>query len=213
MPQASGVRPQRFQQMGGPRAQNMMPGGSFGSNMHSRPGAGARRFQNTRPVGGQQPGAGQQGRGGAANRGASAGGKGGPRPMSYSGTAAVAGVPPTGASRPQVVNGAAAAAPAPGSGPVAPASSQGKADGSLPLDMKALTSASAAEQKQILGEYLFMKIHKVQPEQAGKITGMLLEIDNAEIVHMLESEESLKAKIDEAVDVLKAHQATSEQSG
>lgn len=33
------------------------------------------------------------------------------------------------------------------------------------------------------------------PELAGKITGMLLEIDNSELVHMLEHQESLKGKV------------------
>lgn len=30
---------------------------------------------------------------------------------------------------------------------------------------------------------------------AGKITGMLLEIDNSDLLHMLEHQESLKAKV------------------
>ena len=37
------------------------------------------------------------------------------------------------------------------------------------------------------------------------ITGMLLEIDNSELVHMLEHQESLKSKVEEAVAVLQAH--------
>ncbi len=51
------------------------------------------------------------------------------------------------------------------------------------------------EQKQMLGDRLFPLIQQMQPELAGKITGMLLEIDNTELLHMLESRESLKAKV------------------
>ena len=40
---------------------------------------------------------------------------------------------------------------------------------------------------------------------AGKITGMLLEIDNAELLHMLESPAALQGKVEEAVTVLQAH--------
>lgn len=39
------------------------------------------------------------------------------------------------------------------------------------------------------------------------ITGMLLEIDNSELIHMLESLESLRSKVDEVAAVLQAHQA------
>jgi len=71
----------------------------------------------------------------------------------------------------------------------------------------ALASAQPQEAKQMLGERLFPLIQQTHPELAGKITGMLLEIDNAELLHMLESREALNAKVDEAVNVLKAHQA------
>ena len=47
----------------------------------------------------------------------------------------------------------------------------------------------------MLGERLFPLIQRMQPELAGKITGMLLEIDNTELLHMLESHDSLKAKV------------------
>ncbi|KAF6020755.1 hypothetical protein EB796_020911 [Bugula neritina] len=67
--------------------------------------------------------------------------------------------------------------------------------GQEPLTAPMLASAPPAEQKQMLGERLFPMIADMHPELAGKITGMLLEIDNAELLHMLESRESLKAKV------------------
>ena len=53
---------------------------------------------------------------------------------------------------------------------------------------------------------VFVFLQRMYPELAGKVTGMLLEIDNSELVHMLEHHESLKGKVDEAVAVLQAHQ-------
>ena len=50
--------------------------------------------------------------------------------------------------------------------------------------MNALGAAPAGQQKQMLGEALYPKIHEMQPELAGKITGMLLEMDNAELINL-----------------------------
>ncbi|XP_045448192.1 polyadenylate-binding protein 1-A [Melitaea cinxia] len=79
--------------------------------------------------------------------------------------------------------------------------------GQEPLTATMLAAAPLQEQKQMLGERLFPLIQRMHPDLAGKITGMLLEIDNSELLHMLEHAESLKAKVDEAVAVLQAHQA------
>lgn len=73
------------------------------------------------------------------------------------------------------------------------------------IDPSVLAAASASEQKQMLGERLFPIIQKVYPDYAGKVTGMLLEIDNAELLLLLDSPEQLKSKMDEAVTVLKKH--------
>lgn len=79
--------------------------------------------------------------------------------------------------------------------------------GQDPLTASMLAQAPPQEQKQMLGERLFPLIQHMHQDLAGKITGMLLEIDNSELLHMLESQESLKLKVDEAVAVLQAHQA------
>jgi polyadenylate-binding protein len=58
------------------------------------------------------------------------------------------------------------------------------------------------EQKQMLGEVIYMRIASTEPELAGKITGMLLEMDNLELLHLLESQEAMAAKVTEALVVL-----------
>lgn len=45
------------------------------------------------------------------------------------------------------------------------------------------------------GERLYPLIYNTHTQLAGKITGMLLEIDNSELLLMLESPESLNAKV------------------
>ena len=67
--------------------------------------------------------------------------------------------------------------------------------GQEPLTASMLASAPPSEQKQMLGERLFPLIQSMFPDLAGKITGMLLEIDNSELVHMLEHKESLTSKV------------------
>lgn len=52
------------------------------------------------------------------------------------------------------------------------------------IDMAALSAAPPSQQKQILGEALYPKIHDQQPELAGKITGMLLEMENSELLSL-----------------------------
>ncbi|NXG55731.1 EPAB protein, partial [Hemiprocne comata] len=81
--------------------------------------------------------------------------------------------------------------------------------GQEPLTASMLAAAPPQEQKQMIaGERLYPLIHEMHPSLAGKITGMLLEIDNSELLLLLESPDSLRAKIEEAVAVLQAHQAT-----
>ncbi|KNC79589.1 polyadenylate-binding protein 1 [Sphaeroforma arctica JP610] len=77
--------------------------------------------------------------------------------------------------------------------------------GQEPLTSSMLAQASPEDQTQMLGERLYPMIASQHPEQAGKITGMLLEMDKSELLHLLESREALNQKVDEAVAVLQAH--------
>nr|KAF6320637.1 poly(A) binding protein cytoplasmic 3 [Pipistrellus kuhlii] len=79
--------------------------------------------------------------------------------------------------------------------------------GSRCLIASTLASASPENQKKMLGEWLFPLIQALQPALARKVTGMLLEMDNSELLLLLEYPESLCAKVEEAVAVLEACQA------
>ncbi len=74
------------------------------------------------------------------------------------------------------------------------------------LTAQALAAASPEAQKNMIGERLYPLIHDAQPKLAGKITGMLLEMDNGELLHLLESPDALSSKIYEACGVLETHQ-------
>jgi len=50
------------------------------------------------------------------------------------------------------------------------------------IDLNQISAAPPQQQKQLLGEVLYPKIHEQQPELAGKITGMLLEMENQELM-------------------------------
>ena len=60
----------------------------------------------------------------------------------------------------------------------------------------------------MLGENLYPLVDKLEHEHAAKVTGMLLEMDQTEVLHLLESPDALRAKVAEAMDVLRnvAHQ-------
>ncbi|KAJ7632677.1 polyadenylate binding protein [Roridomyces roridus] len=76
------------------------------------------------------------------------------------------------------------------------------APGAPELTAAALANVSPMEQKQMLGEVIYMKIANSQPEVAGKITGMLLEMDNNELLHLLENPDAMDGKVNEALAVL-----------
>lgn len=120
------------------------------------------------------------------------------------------GVPAPASQRPPLKSGYAGAAARPpppaGSGPTASAPAAvvpGGADQAVTT--ATLASLPAEQQKQLLGERLYPGVQGINQELAGKVTGMLLEMDNAEILLLLESNEALGSKVNEAIMVLKSH--------
>nr|XP_021491999.1 polyadenylate-binding protein 1-like [Meriones unguiculatus] len=85
--------------------------------------------------------------------------------------------------------------------------------GHQPLTVSMLAAVPLHEQKQMIGERLYSLIHNACAPLTGKITGMLLEMDNLELLLLLESPESLHAKIEEAVAVLQAHKEMESAEG
>lgn len=162
---------------GGPNAQQMPP-------MYMPPGMAPGAFPPyMNPQYLQLAQAAQQAMGGRGGRGA------GPMaPMPGMPQAQMAGVPggirgaqgfPQGAGRGGMPQGRPGQPPMPGF-------PQGgrPAAGPAGVDMTTLSSAPPGQQKQMLGEALYPKIHEMQPELAGKITGMLLEMDNSELINL-----------------------------
>lgn len=60
---------------------------------------------------------------------------------------------------------------------------------------------------QILGNKLYALVEQLERDHAGKVTGMLLEMDKAEILQLLRSPEALRAKVREAMAVLQRTKA------
>jgi polyadenylate-binding protein len=126
------------------------------------------------------------------------------RPGQVNGVRPPTGAPGTGRSPVGAPQGLPAGAIPRGSMPVRPQQQAGADAAQQPARLTAasLARASPSEQKQMLGEALYPLIHESQPDLAGKITGMLLEMDNSELLHLIESAPALQEKVDEALRVL-----------
>ncbi|KAF5358000.1 hypothetical protein D9756_001517 [Leucocoprinus leucothites] len=120
-----------------------------------------------------------------------------PRPGPQGAPAPGRAPPPAGAP---VAGGRSDCCPAwrPRTATAAPAAAESPAT----ITAEQLAAVSPMEQKQMLGEVIYMRIVATQPELAGKITGMLLEMDNNELLALLESEKAMTDKVSEALKVL-----------
>jgi len=65
-----------------------------------------------------------------------------------------------------------------------------------------MSGMNERDQKQLLGEQIFRKVEKINAELAGKITGMLIGMDTADLMRMIESEDFLREKVNEGIQVL-----------
>lgn len=183
----------QFAQRGQPYQQ--MPPYGANPNMHMGPGVPQQGQRNNRRNNQRQQGPG--GRGGQQNMRQQAPQNGQPRQQQQQ-------QQPNIKFNPQARN-QPAGAPAPM--PPAPAPEPAVVAGALPaLTPATLAAADEPMQKNMIGERLYPLIAQSQPDLAGKITGMLLEMDNSELLHLLESPDALSMKITEALEVLKAHQ-------
>uniref|UniRef100_A0A8D8R3Z7 E3 ubiquitin-protein ligase hyd n=1 Tax=Cacopsylla melanoneura TaxID=428564 RepID=A0A8D8R3Z7_9HEMI len=77
----------------------------------------------------------------------------------------------------------------------------GGGGGSSSGGMNIVNSHLTVHQQQ-LGDRLYPRVHALRPSLAGKITGMLLELSPAQLLMLLASDEALRQKVEEAMDIL-----------
>ncbi|KAK7268841.1 hypothetical protein RIF29_21550 [Crotalaria pallida] len=65
----------------------------------------------------------------------------------------------------------------------------------------AMAYASPEQQRKMLGENLYPLVQQLEPDNAAKVTGILLEMEQAEVLHLLESSEALTAKVAAVMNV------------
>ncbi len=123
----------------------------------------------------------QMGRGGGGGRGQMQGMQGIPPNMQGMGGMRGGAFPQGGRGGMQNMGAPQAAPrmPPQGRGQVPPPRDEAPAGG-----LTNLASMPPNQQKQMLGEAIYPKIQNIQPELAGKITGMLLEMDNGELLSL-----------------------------
>jgi len=180
MPRGSGPMPS--QQFMGQQYMGPMPGGM--KPMYNAPGGVMNQYNNRAATGARG------GRGGAGGRGGRGGSRGG---MIGGGGRFDGGAPRMGPiSQPGL--------PQPPAAIVPPSRNQ-------PLTAQVLANATEEQRTNMIGERLYPLVALQQPDNASKITGMLLEMEISDLLNLLESPAALNEKIQEALAVLVQHQS------
>ncbi|PWA79942.1 poly(A) binding protein 2 [Artemisia annua] len=73
-----------------------------------------------------------------------------------------------------------------------------------PTELRLMVAETMDVLRDVLnGETLYSLVDQLEHEHAAKVTGMLLEMDQTEVLHLLESPDALKLKVAEVMDVLR----------
>ncbi|KAJ6391884.1 hypothetical protein OIU77_025777 [Salix suchowensis] len=95
------------------------------------------------------------------------------------------------------------AAPFEASGmPIAPSHAQPTTPVLISTLTSALASATPENCMMMLGEQIYPLVECLEPDHVAKVTGMLLEMDQTEVLHLIESPDALRKKVAEAMHVL-----------
>jgi polyadenylate-binding protein len=80
---------------------------------------------------------------------------------------------------------------------------------SEPLNAARLARVPQNEQKQLIGEQLYPQVKELcNEDDAGKVTGMILELENEELLQLIENPDMIRVKVQEARAVLESHNPT-----
>ena len=66
------------------------------------------------------------------------------------------------------------------------------------ITMQMLSGKASSTQKQIIGEELFPQVYKIEPQMAIKVTGLLLDMDNQQLLDLLQKPEQLVNQVSQA---------------
>lgn len=67
--------------------------------------------------------------------------------------------------------------------------------------------------KRELGKRIYKKVYTTNPVHAGKVTGMLLELNPTQIIYFLSRENAFKEKVSEAVDLITGQSSSKKTTG